>query len=477
MGWVNSILNIAFYKFVQLSGLPELRDEVKKTALEFELKGSILLSEEGINSFLAGKPESIRAFISYLSAKPEFSELEIKESWTDHVPFKRMIVKIKKEIIAMGQPDIHPALSTGERISAKELKKWLDEKREVVLLDTRNDYEIKEGTFDHAVDFNIETFKQFPDKLKEHADELKDKPVVMFCTGGIRCEKATALALQYGMKNVYQLEGGILKYFEEVGQSHYKGECFVFDGRVSVDSNLSGAVDRKTKRRVSGLTLYSYRRCPFAIRVRMTLEEKNLPYFVKEEDLSNLSPELLSFHPQGVVPLLTHQGRIIYESSIITEYLEEEFPEVSLMPKNAEDRARVRLWTHWCNEIFKPDLDLFKYEFDKISAEERDQLVERMQKNLMKLQRPLKKHAFLIGKTLTLADIHVFPFYRQFRKATHTLPGIEQFKLLDQWLESITSRPSFERVMRKHDATSATPSSLTVGSEEKASADLSQSVS
>lgn len=237
----DTILNISFYKFVDL-GSPESLQErklaLKERCIGLGLKGSVLLSPEGINGFLAGPEAAIRTLITELRALPEFSDIHPKESWSSDQPFARMLVKIKKEIIPMGRPDVKPSELTGKRLTAQEFKKWLDEKRDMIVVDTRNDYEIDLGTFENAVDFRIKYFRDFGDHLKKAAPELNQKPVVMFCTGGIRCEKATALAMKEGITDVYQLEGGILKYFEEVGGDHYKGDCFVFDNRVSVDPKL-----------------------------------------------------------------------------------------------------------------------------------------------------------------------------------------------------------------------------------------------
>lgn len=232
------ILNVAFYKFVELDNLAERRALLRARAQELGLRGTILLSLEGINSFLAGEEAAIRQFLQELRSSPEFSELEVKESWSEQIPFSRMLVKLKKEIIPMGRPDIRPSDRTGKRLLAADFKKWLDENRDIVVIDTRNDYEVEAGTFEKAKDFQIRNFRDFGDKLKEVPEETKKKPVVMFCTGGIRCEKATALAMKEGFTDVYQLEGGILKYFEEIGGAHYRGNCFVFDNRVSVDPQL-----------------------------------------------------------------------------------------------------------------------------------------------------------------------------------------------------------------------------------------------
>ena len=233
-----NFLNIAFYKFVELGALIERKKMLKDLGLYLGLKGTVLLSSEGINGFLAGEEEEVRRFLAELREDACFANLDVKESYSASIPFARMLVKIKKEIIPMGRPDVRPNDLTGRRLRAREFKQWLDEKREVVVVDTRNDYEIKAGTFRGALDLNLKNFREFSDRLKDLPEELREKPVVMFCTGGIRCEKATALALQEGFKDVYQLEGGILRYFEEVGGHHYDGDCFVFDDRVAVDAEL-----------------------------------------------------------------------------------------------------------------------------------------------------------------------------------------------------------------------------------------------
>lgn len=443
-----SILNVAGYLFVELENLESLRDRLRDEATTLGVKGSILISPEGINLFLAGDAESVRGFLSQLRERPQFLKLEVKESYSTHVPFSRMIVKIKKEIITMGRPDLTPSRFTGKRLMPAELKKWLDEKKEIVLLDTRNDYEIAMGTFKGAIDYGIETFKEFPEKLAQHRAEIQDKPVVMFCTGGIRCEKATALAMEYGLKNVYQLEGGILKYFEDVGGAHYRGDCFVFDGREAVDPKLEGQIDRAYKEKIGELVLHSYRRCPFAIRVRMTLEEKRLPYtLLEEENLNHPSALLLERNPLGEVPVLVHNGIVIRDSAVITEYLDELFPNVPLMPAKPDRRARVRIWTAWLRDSFKPDLDAWKYQREELNAEDRAALEDRMIRHLYHLQGALQRRPYLVSKELTLADIHVFPFVRQFKRVNAVLPGTEKLQLLWKWYESIENRECFVRAM------------------------------
>jgi len=232
------ILNIAAYKFAELTELPELRARLKAECFSLELKGSILLSPEGINLFIAGESAAVESLLETLRSIPGLETLEVKRSESDAQPFNRMLVKLKEEIIAFGVEGINPARHTAPKISAKELKQWLDEGREFTLLDTRNTYEVKLGTFAGAVTLPIRHFRKFPEAVKQLPEEMKDVPVVSFCTGGIRCEKAAPLLEREGFREVYQLEGGILKYFEECGGAHWNGECFVFDKRVGVDPAL-----------------------------------------------------------------------------------------------------------------------------------------------------------------------------------------------------------------------------------------------
>jgi len=235
---MTTVHNIAAYKFAQLSGLKELRADLLALTKRLGLRGTILLSSEGINLFVAGGPDEIGALTDHLRKIPGLETLQVKISETTHQPFNRMLVRIKKEIIAFGIPGINPALRTSPKLRAQQLKQWLDEGRAVTLLDTRNDYEVKLGTFKNALPVGIDHFRDFPAAVAKLPTELKEQPIVMFCTGGIRCEKAGPYMESQGFKNIFQLEGGILKYFEECGGAHYNGECFVFDQRVGVDPNL-----------------------------------------------------------------------------------------------------------------------------------------------------------------------------------------------------------------------------------------------
>jgi UPF0176 protein len=236
---VSAVTNISTYRFAELTGLKDLREELIGDCKAWNLKGTILLSTEGINLFVAGEAASIDLLLGKLRKIPGLEGLEPKVSISERQPFNRMLVRIKREIISFGVESIRPADYTSPKIAATELKKWLDEGRPVTLLDTRNDYEVSLGTFKGALIPHINTFREFPEAVRKLPEELKDKPVVMFCTGGIRCEKAGPFMEQEGYRNIYQLDGGILKYFEECGGAHYDGECFVFDQRVGVDPGLS----------------------------------------------------------------------------------------------------------------------------------------------------------------------------------------------------------------------------------------------
>ena len=231
-------VNIAGYRFVDLPDRDELRQPFRDVCEKNGLLGTILLSTEGINFFICGDQKGVDAFVDYLEEEERFTGIQLKVSHSEKLAFRRMNVRLKKEIISMGMDEIRPAEQTRESISPAEIKHWLDEGRDITLLDTRNDYEIRIGSFENSVDLNLSTFRTFPEAVRNSTLE-KDKTVVMFCTGGIRCEKASALMLKEGFEDVRQLEGGVLGYFEEMGGAHWDGDCFVFDRRVAVDPELN----------------------------------------------------------------------------------------------------------------------------------------------------------------------------------------------------------------------------------------------
>lgn len=207
------------------------------------LKGTILLTPEGINLFLAGAQENIDQFLVWLRQDSAFTNIEIKYSLSPDVPFKKMLIKIKREIIRMNHPTIRPEAGRAPAVDAQTAARWItaghdDAGRPVVLLDTRNDFEVDAGTFEGAIDWRLTKFTEFPQAVLDHKDELAGKTIISFCTGGIRCEKAAIYMGEVGIENVYQLDGGILKYFEETGGVGYQGNCFVFDERRTLDPTL-----------------------------------------------------------------------------------------------------------------------------------------------------------------------------------------------------------------------------------------------
>ena len=235
---MQTITNIAAYKFASLQDLKPLRERLTGLCRGWNLKGTILLSTEGINLFVAGPRAQIDLLLEELKSIPGLESLEAKFSESDDQPFHRMLVKIKREIISFGIDGIDPVRRPAPKIAPAELKQWLDEGRPITLLDTRNTYEVKLGTFRDAKLLDIDHFRQFPEAVRGLPEEMKKQPIVMFCTGGIRCEKAGPFMEREGFEKIFQLEGGILKYFEECGAAHYDGDCFVFDHRVGVDPNL-----------------------------------------------------------------------------------------------------------------------------------------------------------------------------------------------------------------------------------------------
>ena len=237
---MSRFLITALYHFTHLPDFKELRDLIYNELREKEIKGTILLAEEGINGTIAGEEAPLRAVLEFLRKDPRLAQLAHKESWSDEQPFVRLKVRLKKEIVTMGVPGVDPRETVGTYVKPKDWNELISQP-DVVLIDTRNTYETKMGTFQGAVDPQTESFQEFPDWVKQSEDLGPDTRVAMFCTGGIRCEKASSFMLSEGFKEVYHLEGGILKYLEEVPQkeSMWDGECYVFDKRVSVDHDLN----------------------------------------------------------------------------------------------------------------------------------------------------------------------------------------------------------------------------------------------
>jgi UPF0176 protein len=229
----------ALYHFTRFDDPATLRGPLQELCAEQGVKGSLLLAAEGVNGTIAGPDEGVAMVLAHLRALPGCAGLEHKLSYAEAMPFGRMKVKLKREIVTMGQPDVDPIARVGSYVAPADWNALIDQP-DVVLIDTRNDYEVGIGTFDGAVDPDIRSFREFPKWWEDHRDEFRGKRVAMFCTGGIRCEKSTNFLLGQGVNEVYHLKGGILKYLEEVPAeaSKWNGECYVFDGRVSVGHGL-----------------------------------------------------------------------------------------------------------------------------------------------------------------------------------------------------------------------------------------------
>lgn len=256
----------AMYKFVSLKNFQSLRQPLLDTMMTHQVRGTLLLAHEGINGTVCGSRKAIDSLLSWLQQQPGLANIDCKESISHVEPFKRTKVKLKKEIVTMGVEDIDPNEIVGTYVEPKDWDELINDP-EVLLVDTRNDYEVAVGTFNHAVNPKTESFREFPEYVKNHLDPKKNKKVAMFCTGGIRCEKSTAYLKQQGFDQVYHLKGGILKYLEEVPKagSSWQGECFVFDDRVTVDHDLQPG---------------QYDQCN-ACRLPITDEDKQTEHFVK----------------------------------------------------------------------------------------------------------------------------------------------------------------------------------------------------
>lgn len=234
-----NIANITGYKFTPITDTKLLQEKIINLSEENNLKGTVLISDKGINFSVAGLIENTSKFVKVIKKDKQFSDIDIKTTFNEYQPFRKMLVRIKKEIISMGVDEINPYEFTGEKIKPVELNKKLDAGEDVILLDTRNEYEVRLGTFENAIDLNLDSFRDFPTKINGLREQIGDKEIVMFCTGGVRCEKASALMLKSGFKNVKQIDGGVINYFKETGGAHWNGDCFVFDDRVALDKELN----------------------------------------------------------------------------------------------------------------------------------------------------------------------------------------------------------------------------------------------
>jgi UPF0176 protein len=269
---MTKIVVCAMYKFVTLEDYQEIKPPLLDFMLEHTVRGTLLLANEGINGTVAGTREDIDALLAYLKSDERLATISYKESYVDEMPFLRTRVKLKKEIVTMGVEGIDPKRVVGTYVKPKDWNALISDP-DVVLVDTRNDYEVQVGTFKNALNPNTDSFREFPEYVKQNLDPEKNKKVAMYCTGGIRCEKSTAYLKEQGFEEVYHLEGGILKYLEEVPEEDtlWEGECFVFDERVTVKQ------DQQSEQYVHGVS------CPHCF--DKTTEEQKARYQEREKQM------------------------------------------------------------------------------------------------------------------------------------------------------------------------------------------------
>ncbi len=519
---MSRILVAALYKFVALDDFAELRAPILAKAEEAGIRGTLLLAHEGINGTIAGTETAIRAFLTYLKSDPRLTDLIHKESWTDTMPFLRLKVRLKKEIVTIGLPEVDPTKIVGTYVKPKDWNAVISDP-DVVLIDTRNDYEVEIGTFKGAIDPKTTSFTEFPQWTQDSL-ELKGKTkVAMFCTGGIRCEKASSYMLSEGVEEVFHLEGGILKYLEEVPreESMWEGDCFVFDERVSVDHDLNpgdytmcfgcrrpvSPDDRKSSKYMEGVccpychddltpeqrarfeerhlqmrlaedrgelhrgrivrdagepqpqenlgvrdrpVLYSFRRCPYAMRARMGLLSAGIDVELREVVLRDKPSHMLALSPKGTVPVLwLPDGTVIEESIDVLRWaLEQHDPAGWLPPDESALKTALALVERNDTE-FKSHLDRYKYP-DRyegaVGVEHRDAAGA----FLSTLEGMLTDSPFLNGAQRGFLDAAIVPFIRQFANTDRGWFDEAPYPRVRGWLERELASPSFTGMMKKY---------------------------
>ena len=514
-------LTAAFYLFVDLPNYVARRPALLAFCEAHNVKGSILLASEGINGTIAGAAPDVHAVLSYLRQDPKFSALEHKESFAEKPPFHRMKVRLKKEIVTMGVNGISPTRMAGTYVKPEDWNALISDP-DVVVIDTRNHYEVDIGTFKGAIDPKIDSFSQLPEWVNQakslEAKNGKKPRVAMFCTGGIRCEKSTALMRTQGYEDVYHLQGGILKYLEVIPpeQSLWEGECFVFDERVSVTHGLHQGnqelcrccreplpLDAKTsplfelgvscprchahttdaqknsarerqkqweiakarqsdhigtpqrQQKIKALlpqdapVLYSFRRCPYAMRARLALLVSGIRCEMREITLAHKPSNMLEASPKGTVPVLVLKDRVLDQSLDILQWaLQQNDPEgwsTSGLTLDEEARALVRM----CDDAFKTHLDRYKYpnRYDLP-----DGLADREAGSayLYQLNTQLKESTFLMGARWSWVDAAIAPFVRQFARTDRIWFDAQAWPSLQNWLTQFEHSENFSTVMHRY---------------------------
>ncbi len=514
-------LTAAFYKFVALPDFASKRAPLLAFCEAHNVKGLILLAEEGINSTIAGAPADVHAVLAYLRSDPRLADLEHKESFAQKAPFHRMKVRLKKEIVTMGVEGLSPTKRVGQYVKPEDWNALITSP-DVVVIDTRNDYEVEIGTFKGAVDPDIQSFSQLTQWVKD-AQELAEKEgkkprVAMFCTGGIRCEKSTSLMLEHGFEDVYHLQGGILKYLEVVPpeKSLWEGECFVFDERVSVGHGLvpgphelcracreplpadakqsplfelgvscprchahttetqkNSARERQkqweiakerqinhigTPQRQERLAellptdapiLYSFRRCPYAMRARMALLVSGIRCEMREIALSQKPEGMLAASPKGTVPVLVLKDQVIDQSLDIMHWALNQSDPQNWSTRNTPFDEEALALVSECDEAFKRNLDRYKYpnRYDLPSGLEHR---EAGAVYLMQLNERLKHAPHLMGSAFTWVDAAIAPFVRQYARTDRDWFDAQNWPALKAWLENFENSEAYSTVMHRY---------------------------
>ena len=496
---MSEFLVAALYRFVALPDYKALRQPLLQCCQKNQVKGTLLLASEGINGTIAGSAEGVRAVVDFLRADDRLHDLEIKQSFTSEPPFVRMKVRLKKEIVTMGVAGIDPNHVVGTYVEPQAWNQLLEDP-DVIVIDTRNDYEVAIGSFRGAINPQLKTFREFPAWLRKQFEDRDNPKVAMFCTGGIRCEKSTAFLKQEGIKEVFHLHGGILKYLETVPeeQSLWHGECFVFDQRVSVKHGLQvgrfqlcracrnpiDAADRRSDAFVEGVScptcvdrtsakqkagyaerqkqlelkvarqqsmpvLYSFRRCPYAMRARLALSVSQQSCLLREVELKDRPQELLAVSSKGTVPVLVFpNGQVIDESFAIMKWaLQKRDPEQWL--PTTEQEQRVHALVQQCDTEFKFHLDRYKYanRYKDVDPIEHRAAASAF---LSQLNKILISQAYLSGPKLGLADMALAPFVRQFAFTDQHWFRQQDWSRLTAWLDNFLESKRFASVMHKY---------------------------
>ena len=514
-------LTAAFYKFVDLPDFADRRASLLAFCEAHQVKGLILLAREGINSTIAGSPEDVHAVLAYLRSDPKLADLEHKESFSHKAPFHRMKVRLKKEIVTLGMEGISPTKKVGQYVRPEDWNALISSP-DVVVVDTRNDYEVEIGTFKGAIDPNIQSFSQLTEwvktaKVLEQKNGKKPR-VAMFCTGGIRCEKSTSLMLEHGFNEVYHLQGGILKYLELVPpeKSLWEGECFVFDERVSVGHGLkpgahelcrccrdplpddakasplfelgvscprchalTSEVQKNSARerqrqweiakskqinhigtpqrqeKIANLlpmdapVLYSFRRCPYAMRARLALLASGVRCEIREIALSQKPESMLAISPKGTVPVLWVKGQVLEESLDIMNWALSQGDPAHWQTHHLACHEEAVNLVKQCDQDFKINLDRYKYpnRYDLMDGKVNRELGAQY---LFKLEERLGRFAHLMGPAWTWVDAAIAPFVRQFARTDRAWFDDQPWLALKNWLENFEHSPEFQVVMHKY---------------------------